>query len=315
MRMVGVDIGGSHITVALFSGTTIEKREYLPYAPRADAPELIETIIKAVSNVTGSYGEIPVGVGMAGIILNTGLVVSSPNLCLTDVPVQQMLRDAGLRAHVLNDANAAALAEWYSGAGRGLSTIVCVTVGTGIGSGVVIEGKLISGFGGRAGEIGHMIMQPGGPACKCGNHGCLEALSSATAIVRDGLAACESDEILAAFMSKGAESRGARAVFTAAEQGSKLARQIIDEAGMWLGRGLCNVVSVIDPEMVVVGGGVALAGEMLLVPVRRAMHDNFLGRMKHTPVVAAVHGTDAGVIGAAVYGAQAEGILGRCTDD
>ncbi len=304
MRVIGVDVGGSHISAALLEGESVLAREYVEYAPKRGRPDVILHVAEMVNRLRSGNAQIPVGVAMAGIITQ-GVVVSSPNLYLECAPVESELRQAGVRAHLLNDANAAAFAEWYSGAGKRLPSVLCVTVGTGIGSGLVVDGKIVTGLAGRAGEIGHMLLAPEGPACSCGSRGCVESLASASAIVRRALEESKHDEVLGRALDN-ADRPGAREVFAAMMQGSARARQVVYEAATWLGIALANVVCVVDPCCVVIGGGVAQAGDAFTRPVFSAMHAGFLGRMKQTPVLLAEHGQDAGVIGAALYAAQVE---------
>jgi len=310
--MVGVDVGGSHITAGLFDGHQFVRRYHIAFSPGSLGKGVPEAVAEATSQVLPEYDGQPVGVGMPGVTTADGIVLLAPNLGLVDFPVQARLRALGFSAHVLNDANAAAVAEWYSGAGKGAKSLVCVTVGTGIGAGVVIDGHLLVGKSGRGGEIGHMLVMPGGPECSCGTHGCLEALASGQAIARMGKQACSGgDPVLLRLCSDDPCTLEAKTVFEAARAGSQTARQVIEQAAMWLGVALANVVSVIDPEIIIVGGGVALSGEQFLEPVRRSMEASALCRIAMPPVVLAAHGTEAGMLGAAVHAGMSSGALGR----
>ncbi len=311
-QVVGVDVGGSHITAGLFDACRLVRRHSIAFIPGSLGKGVPEVVSEAIRRVLPHYDGEPVGVGMPGVTTQDGIVLLAPNLGLVDFPVQARLREMGYAAHVLNDANAAALAEWYSGAGKGSKTLICVTVGTGIGAGVVVDGRLLVGKSGRGGEIGHMVLMPGGPECSCGTRGCLEALASGQAIARMGRQACSGgDPVLLRLCSDDPCRLEAKTVFEAARAGSQAARQVIEQAAMWLGVALVNVVSVIDPEIIIIGGGVALSGEQFLEPVRRSMEASALCRIAMPPVVRATHGTEAGMLGAAVHAGMSSGVLGR----
>ena len=310
--MVGVDVGGSHITSGVFDGTRFVRRHDVAFAPGSLGEGVLEAVSEAVSRVLPAYDGQPVGVGIPGVTTADGVVLFAPNLGLEDYPVEARLRELGFSAHVINDANAAAVAEWYSGAGRGSKSLICVTVGTGVGAGIVMDGRLLVGTSGRGGEIGHMLVMPGGPECSCGTHGCLEALASGQAISRMGRQACSGgDPLLLRLCSNDPRTLDAKMVFEAARAGSQAARQIVEQAAMWLGVALANVVSVVDPEIIIIGGGVALSGEEFLEPVRRSMEASALCRIVMPAVVLAHHGTGAGMLGAAVHAGMASGVLGR----
>ncbi|MDP2858438.1 MAG: ROK family protein [Bacillota bacterium] len=308
--MVGVDVGGSHIAAGLFDGREFIRRHHVAFAPGSVREDVVEAVAEASSRVTPRQSRLPVGVGMPGVTSADGVVLLAPNLSLWDFPMQARLRDLGLSAHVINDANAAALAEWHSGAGRGARSLICVTVGTGVGAGIVLDGQVLFGACGRGGEIGHMLVMPGGPECGCGTHGCLEALASGQAIARMGRQACSGgDPVLLRLCSDDPRTLDAKMVFEAARAGSRAASQIVEQAAMWLGIALANVVSVVDPEVIIVGGGVALSGEEFLDAVSRSMEASALCRIRMPAVVRAHHGTDAGLLGAAVFAGLSSGVL------
>lgn len=309
---VGVDVGGSHITSGLFDGDQFTRRHHLTFAPGSLGEGVLEAVSEAVSRVLPAYDGLPVGVGMPGVTSADGVVLMAPNLGLADFPMQARLRDLGLSAYVINDANAAALAEWHSGAGRGARSLICVTVGTGIGAGIVLDGQVLFGACGRGGEIGHMLVMRGGPECGCGTRGCLEALASGQAIARMGRQACSGgDPVLLGMCSNDPCTLDAKMVFEAATAGSRAASQIVEQAAIWLGIALANVVSVVDPEVIIVGGGIALSGEEFLDAVRRSMEASALCRIRIPAVVRAHHGTAAGMLGAAIFAGLSSGVLRR----
>jgi len=207
-----------------------------------------------------------------------GVCSIAPNLGWVDVPIQHLLADRlGVPVRVRNIAHAAALAEVSSGAARGVTNLVWLYVGSGVGAGVVVDGRIFEGAGGQTGEIGHCPMIRGGPRCSCGRHGCLEAMGSGAAIAR----------------RSGAPD--AEQALHRADAGDPVAARAFRDAGRWLGRGAATLVNVLDPELVVVGGGVSKAGERLLEPLRSALAASAL---RPVPVVASALGDDAEVLGA-----------------
>jgi glucokinase len=207
-----------------------------------------------------------------------------------------------LPVFVDNDANVAALAEQLYGAGRGADDIVLLTIGTGIGGGLILNGEVYRGATGAGAELGHVVIDINGPPCQgnCPGRGCLEALASGTALGREGLAAAESDSdsVLAAMLAEGQRIDG-KAVTEAALGGDPTAIAVFDLIGTRLGSGLVTFANIFEPRMIVVGGGVMAAGDLLLDPARRVLRSRALRPMNEIPVVAAELGPDAGMIGAA----------------
>jgi glucokinase len=213
-------------------------------------------------------------------------------------------------AHIINDASAAALGEHSIGSGQGLADMIFITVSTGIGGGIIVDGKLYGGADGCAGEIGHMIVQLDGPRCSCGRHGCLESLASGTAIARMARERLGDGEksLLHDMAGVGAAEVNGETVFKAAKRGDKLSCDIISAAGRYLGVGLGNLVNIFNPEMIVVGGGVSEMGEMILGPARRSMREYAFGLPARTVrVVRAKLRADSGLLGAAIYARSEEG--------
>jgi glucokinase len=246
-----------------------------------------------------------VGVGTPGPIdSRKGVIFSAPNLPgFTNAPVKTILqRKTGLAVHLENDANAAAFGEHWAGAGKGVSEMIMLTLGTGVGGGIILGGKLYSGCGDTAGEFGHMVIDPSGPLCGCGQRGCLEQYGSATAIARRAreavLAGTQSSMLT---MAEGDPSKiSSRLVHQAALDGDVLARQVWKDTSVFLGIGIANLVNIFNPQMVVLGGGVMLAGSDLLGPVRQEVLNRAFERpASMAKIVAAKLGDDAGVIGAA----------------
>jgi glucokinase len=230
----------------------------------------------------------------------------SPNLPgWHDIPLRDRIKERfGLDTFLVNDASAAALGEHRLGAGRGTVNLIYITVSTGIGGGIIIDGGLYLGSSGSAGEIGHMTIDANGPDCYCGNKGCLEVLASGTAIAREAkksIAAGESSALTAMVAGK-PEAITAKEVSLAAEGGDPLALKVVAEAANYLGVGMTNVVNIFNPDMVVIGGSVAKMGDRLLDPVRQVVAETAFGlSAKAVHIVPAGLGDDVGLLGAALY--------------
>ncbi|MBD3291651.1 MAG: ROK family protein, partial [Armatimonadia bacterium] len=228
------------------------------------------------------------------------------------LPLGRMLAERlGMTAWLVNDADAAGLGEVKFGAGRGAGSVLYVNVGTGIGGAVLIDGRLHVGATSSAGEIGHMVFSPDGPTCECGKRGCLQALSSGRAIARRAREMIDRTDARGALSALPPDSLTGQRVGEAALQGDALALEAVNEAARWLGIALANATHLIDPERIIVGGGVTDLGEVFLDPVRDVCHVHLFGPPKNTPVVLAELGYDAGVVGAAAVamdgaGARAE---------
>jgi glucokinase len=242
------------------------------------------------------------GIGMPGPLDPTrGLVISPGNLPgFINVPLNRILtRRTGIRSYLHHDAHLAALAEHRHGAAKGSRNVIYVTVSTGIGAGLILDGRLYSGAGGIAGEVGHIVVQPGGPLCSCGNHGCVEALASGTAIARQArvLGARDRQSILRSF-----EIPTAADVVRAARQGDLRALQILEAAGTALGIAMGTLVNLFNPDLIVLGGSVINAGRPLLAPMHRSMvSSSWKAARRGLRVVKPALGADVGLIGAVEY--------------
>lgn len=233
-----------------------------------------------------------------------GVAISAVNLPIIDVPIRDLMRERiGMPVFVDNDANAAALAEHRYGAARGARNAVMLTIGTGIGGGLILDGQVFRGSTGAAAELGHVVVEADGPPCQgnCPNHGCVETFASGTALARDGRAAAERDpsSALGTRLAAGEEIDG-RAVTDAANAGDEAARAVVERAGRYLGVALSSLSNALEPEVIVIGGGVmAGAGELLLEPARAELAARALTPQNRTRVAVAELGPDAGMIGAA----------------
>jgi glucokinase len=303
---VGVDIGGTKVLAGVVDeqGTVVD-RVLLSTPDRSKTPDVVEdTIVEAVNRLSQDHEVAAVGVGAAGFVDRDGAVVTfAPHLSWRNEPLRDALEDR-LHVPVLldNDANTTAWAEMRFGAVRGYRNLLCVTLGTGIGGAVVVDGRVFRGAHGMAGEFGHMQVVPGGHPCECGGTGCWEQYSSGNALVRFARGRIGQQPTQLEELCGGDPSKLTGPMVTeAATAGDDAALQAFASVADWLGVGLANLVAAYDPEIVVVGGGLSAAGDLLLEPARRAMRSSLVGAEHRTapPVVRAALGPEAGAIGAA----------------
>jgi glucokinase len=309
--VVAVDLGGTKIAIGLVNdGYRVLARDECPTQASEGVAAVVERLASAVERLAVSSGLGSLyGVSVAaagGIDSVQGIVILSPNLPgWRGVHLRDMLgRRLGVKVWLHNDAKAAALGEHRFGAGKGASNLIHLTVGTGIGGAIIIGGKLYTGAGGVAGEIGHMTIDVNGPRCPCGNTGCLEMLASGKAMVRDALARLSAgEESLLTGMVNGDLGRiSAREVGLAAERGDSLAAGVIARAANYLGVGMVNLVNIFNPEVIIVGGGVANLGDRLLDPAREVVRERaFPMASAAVRIVTARLGNDASLLGAAYF--------------
>jgi glucokinase len=288
---VGVDIGGTKIAAAVVDtdGRLVAREDRLTPG-RTTHPLVVEdTIVEAVEGLRRAHEVSAVGVGAAGFVDAAGrTVMFAPHLSWREEPLADRLATR-LDVPVLldNDANAALWAEHRFGAARGAADVLLIALGTGIGGALVVGGRPYRGHGGMAGEFGHMQVVPDGRPCECGRTGCWEQYCSGKALAR--------------FAADAGRRLAGPALTAAAEAGDIVARGAFAEVGRWLGVGVANVVAGLDPELVIVGGGVSAAGDLLLDPARAALAASLVAAEHRTvpPLVPAALGPDAGMIGAA----------------
>ena len=267
--------------------------------------ELIDLLVREVNEARAARpGAAAVGLGIpATIDHGKGVAISAVNLPLDNVPIRDLIAEqTGLPVFVDNDANVAALAEHLYGAAKGTENAVMLTIGTGIGGGLILGGEIYRGSTGAGAELGHTVIAMDGPDCQgnCPGRGCVETFASGTALGREGLAAAEQepDSVLGKMLADGEPVDG-KAVTEAALNGDPTARAVFDLVGQRLGVALTSFANIFEPEAIVIGGGVIAAGDLLLDPARRELEARALPPMNRTPVVAAELGSDAGMIGAA----------------
>ena len=231
-----------------------------------------------------------------------GLAIQAVNLTIADVPIRDLMQERiGLPVFVDNDANMAALAEHLYGAGRGAQNVVMLTIGTGIGGGLILDGEVYRGSTGAAAELGHIVIEEDGPPCQgnCPNHGCVEALASGTAIAKAGKQAAERDPDSALGKALAEGPIAGRTVTELALSGDGPAREVVAQAGRHIGVALSSLANIFDPDVFVIGGGVSVVGDLLLDPAREELRSRALPPQNESPVKLAELGPDAGMIGAA----------------
>ena len=306
--IAGIDLGGTTTKIAFItnSGDIVHKWE-IPTDNSNEGQNITSNIAKAIDEKLSQIGEtkeklMGIGMGAPGPVdYETGIILNVVNLGWKDnYPLKDSLEEAtSLPAAVENDANCAALGEMWSGAGNGAKDLVCVTLGTGVGGGVIANGNIIQGINGAAGEIGHITVIPsGGAPCNCGKTGCLETVASATGIVR---LAEEAVKNSSSSSKLGELPRiTAKDVFDAARDNDQLAQKVLNEVSFHLGLALANIGNTLNPDKIVLGGGVSKAGNILLNSVKENFEKFAFPAVRNsTEIDLATLGNDAGVLGAA----------------
>jgi glucokinase len=309
---IGIDIGGTKVAggvVDVDGAITHRARRDTPH--RSKSPSVVEdTIVEVVDElmqVVGAEAIVAVGIGAAGFVAaDRATVVFAPHLSWRHEPLQKALQKrVAPPIFVDNDANAAAWAEWRFGAARGESHVMMITLGTGIGGGILTNGQVQRGRFGIAGEFGHMQVVPGGHRCECGNRGCWEQYASGNALVREARSLVSANSPIARDLLDRVGGRPGDLtgplITQAARDGDPTSRELLAEIGNWLGVGIANLAAAFDPGTFVVGGGVSAAGDLLLSSARETFKRQLAGRgyRPEARIVAAQLGNDAGLIGAA----------------
>lgn len=313
MNYIGVDLGGTNIAVGLVNeACKIFAKGSLPTLKEREYPEIIKdmaTLILELIEKEGMKTEDfeSIGVGSPGVPdCKTGEIVYATNLRFKNVPLRQELKKyIDLPVYVNNDANIAAYAESINGAAKGAGIAVAVTIGTGIGSGLIVDGRIYSGFNNAAAELGHMVINFEGEKCGCGRKGCWEAYASATACIRQTKKAAQEnpESLINGLVDGDLERITAKTAFDAAKQGDKTGLRVVERYIQYIGEGLANVVNIFQPEIILIGGGVCKEGEYLLAPLRKYIHENTFAPAYHIKIAelrVAEMGNDAGIVGAAM---------------
>jgi glucokinase len=301
---IGVDLGGTKMAVGVVDSE--QKVQYQGREPSTGLSEekVVEELAEELLEAKQARPDVlAAGLGIpATIDRERGLAIHAVNLTITDVPIRDLMQERlGLPVYVDNDANVAALAEFLYGAGRGATDVVMLTIGTGIGGGLILNGEVYRGSTGAAAELGHIVIDENGPKCQgnCPNHGCVEALASGTAIAKAGKAAAERDPDSALGKALAEGPIAGRTVTELALAGDGPAREVVAQAGRHIGVALSSLANIFDPDVFVIGGGVSVVGDLLLDPAREELRSRALPPQNERPVKLAELGPDAGMIGAA----------------
>ncbi|WP_078553063.1 ROK family transcriptional regulator [Bacillus alkalicellulosilyticus] len=307
--VIGVDVGIHKVTVVItdLEATIIDERVF-PLAEKMSNEQFLQLLIKGIAEIISS-SDLPIdmfigiGVAMHGIVdYLDGVAVYAPNFQLRNIPIKDVLEaEFKVSVKVENDGRALALAENWFGSAVGVGNIVCVNVGIGVGSGIIMNGRLVHGSHGIAGEIGHTVIEKNGPKCSCGNNGCLQALSAGTAIKERALAEITNGS--ATTIVKLAEGDlpkiDGKTVYLAAKGGDKVAIEILRTSGMYLGMGIANLINLLNPELIVLSGGVSRAGDFIVKPIKDEVKQRVLTEQAtQTKIIVSTLGKYGTVIGA-----------------
>jgi glucokinase len=304
---IGVDIGGTKVAAGVVDAEGRILSQAKRSTPGSDPRAVEQVIVELVEELGAGHRIWSVGIGAAGWMdLDGATVLFSPHLAWRNEPLRDNLQRL-LRRPVLltNDADAAGWAEWRFGAGQGQSRLVCITLGTGIGGAMVMDGRLERGRFGVAGEFGHQIIMPGGQRCECGNRGCWEQYASGNALGREARELAAANSPVAQELLKAVDGDVGRITGTIvtelAKAGDPTSRELLEDVGEWLGLGLANLAAALDPGKFVIGGGLCDAGELLVGPARKSFARNLTGRgfRPAAEIELAALGPNAGLIGAA----------------
>ena len=314
MYYIGIDIGGTTIKGGIVEkdGTIVYKSS-IPTVPDAGCELFAKSVADFCVQLTKEANismdsVISVGMGIPGTVEGkTGMVIYSNNIDLKNAPiVKEFQRYIDKPVYIDNDANCAALGEYFALNDSSIKDFVAVTLGTGVGGGIVIDGKLFSGFGGGGGELGHMVIAMDGEECTCGRCGCWEAYASATALVRQAQKAAKEnpESLLFERIEENDGRANGKIVWDTAKDGDATAKDVTAKYALYVAQGVVNIVNIFRPEVIAIGGGVSRAGDALLEPVKKYVSEKHygVGFSKPSDIVIAKLGNDAGIVGAAFLG-------------
>lgn len=316
MYYIGVDLGGTSIKVGLINSEyKIIQSATLPTRRERTAEEIIEDMAMLCKELMGEHGleekdVHSIGIGCPGMASpKDGVIIYSSNLNFNNINVrEEMQKHINLDVYVENDANAATLGEAICGAAKDKDSVVMVTLGTGVGGGIIIHGKIFGGafYGGA--ELGHQAIEINGLQCGCGRKGCWEQYASATALIRqakEAVAKYPESAMVRLAENQDVENINAKVVFDAADENDEVALAVLDQYYRYVATGIADMVTILQPEVVVIGGGVSAQKEKLTIPVAKYVQDEMYGDIKlQTEIKAATLGNDAGIIGAALVGTR-----------
>lgn len=300
---IGIDVGGTKIAAGVVTEDGVILEEQRRKTPARDVEATLGAIVGLVKDLSSRHDVKAVGIGAAGFVsADRSTVLFAPNLAWRDEPLGTAVQsEVGMQVVVENDVNAAAWGEFRFGAGADVDDLLMVAVGTGVGGGVVVRGQLLRGSFGVAAEIGHLRVVPQGLPCGCGRHGCWEQYASGGALVRDARASVREGDPLLAAAGGDRKAISGPLITTQAQAGDPFCMSLIAELGRWLGEGIASLAAVLDPRVVVIGGGVSEAGNLLLSSVQGAFDTSLpaADNRPHLQLRLATLGNEAGMIGAA----------------
>ena len=311
---VGIDLGGTNIVSGVLNENyeIISKASTKTNCPRPDteiADDMAMVALNAIKNADLTVDDIEwIGVGTPGIANNkTGVIEYSNNLGFLNTPMVKYIQNHIKKpVFIENDANAAAYGEFVAGSAKGANNAVCITLGTGVGGGIIIDGKIYSGSNSAGAEIGHTVISVDGPQCSCGRKGCFEVFSSATGLIRMTKEAMEKekDTIMWKYANERNGKVSAKTSFDGMRAGDKTAIEVVNKFIKYLACGITNVINIFQPDILCIGGGVCNEGDTLLLPVKELVAKEIYSKNseKNTEIVIASLGNDAGIIGAAFLG-------------
>lgn len=314
MYYIGIDLGGTNIAVGIVdeNNKIVVKGSVPTKMPRSadaimdDMADLAKSLLKDASI---SMDDVKwVGIGTPGTVnCETGIIEYANNLNFDNVPMVEMMeKRLGKKVYIENDANAAAYGEYKAGAAKGVRSTVVITLGTGIGSGIILEGKILHGFGYAGGELGHTVIVCGGRECTCGRRGCWEAYSSATGLANLTKESMKEhkDSVMWKITGGNLDNVNGKTAFDAMRAGDKAGKEVVDKFITYLGCGLVNVINIFQPELLCIGGGICKEGDNLIKPLEKIIADECYNHhsTKQTKLCVAKLGNDAGIIGAALIG-------------
>lgn len=310
---IGIDLGGTNIVAGVVDENynIIAKASTKTQCPRPAqeiADDMAKMAIQAVANANLTMEQIEwIGIGTPGIANSeTGIIEYSNNLGFKNTPMVEYIRETiDKPVFIENDANAAAYGEFVAGAAKGAKNAVCITLGTGVGGGIIVDGKIYSGSNFAGAEIGHTVIEVDGAQCSCGRKGCFEAYSSATGLIRmTNEAIAEHPDCIMASMAETNGKVTARTSFDSMREGDEYAKAVVDKYIKYLAAGITNTINIFQPDVLCIGGGVCNEGDALLLPVKALVKEEVYTRNspKNTEIVIAKLGNDAGIIGAAFLG-------------
>lgn len=310
---VGIDLGGTNIVAGVVDEkyniiATAKTKTNCPRPEKEIADDMAKMAVQAVENAKLTMDDIEwIGIGTPGIANSqTGIIEYSNNLGFNNTPMVKYIKEKiDKPVFIENDANAAAYGEYVAGAAKGAKNAVCITIGTGIGGGIIIDGKIYSGSNFAGAEIGHTVIEVDGVPCSCGRKGCFEAYSSATGLIRmTKEAIAENPDCIMAKMANEKGKVTARTSFDAMRAGDKAAKKVVDKYIKYLAAGITNAINIFQPDILCIGGGVCNEGDPLLLPVKELVKKEIYTRnsKNNAEIVIAKLGNDAGIIGAAFLG-------------